>query len=131
MSLPPSSLTGERPELPDTDGSHIEHSSVIEAQPAPQEVDERVDTFHEERYRVMAIESAPAPEGCAGRDWFVYRITQGDNAITGYRRGTRETVSTDVDTIVASLNGRREWSKGKPLSKARGRGAVARRKSAE
>jgi hypothetical protein len=115
--------------LPDDES--VEHASVIEVQPAARDVDEGTEDLDEERYRVIAIESAPAPEGCAGRDWFVYRITQGENAITGYRRGTRETVRADVDTIVTSLNGRRQWSKSKPLAKARGRAAVARRKSAE
>ena len=129
MSLP--SSAGTRHEQPETDESDVEDATVIVAQPAPQDVAPSADESDEERYRVISIESAPAPEGCAGRDWFVYRITQGGNAITGYRRGTRETVSADVDTIVTSLNGRRQWSKSKPLAKARGRAAVARRKSAE
>ena len=86
----------------------------------------------DERYRLISIETAHAPEGCAGRDWFVYRITQGDNAITGYRRGSREKVSADVETIVTALNGRRQWAKSKTDSKANRRAAAAaRRKSAE
>ena len=86
----------------------------------------------DERYRLISIETAHAPEGCAGRDWFVYRITQGDNAITGYRRGSREKVSADVETIVTALNGRRQWANSKTDSKANLRAAAAaRRKSAE
>ena len=75
-----------------------------------------------ERYRLVSIEAARAPDGCAGRDWFVYRILQGVNAITGYRQGSRAQVSAEVDTILAGLNGRRRWSSSKPLSRSR-RGA--------
>ena len=47
------------------------------------------ETIDAERYRLVSIEAAGAPAGCAGRDWFVYRILQGVNAITGYRQGSR------------------------------------------
>jgi hypothetical protein len=75
-----------------------------------------------ERYRLVSIEAARAPDGCAGRDWFVYRILQGVNAITGYRQGSRAQVSSEVETILAGLNGRRRWSSSKPVSRSR-RGA--------
>lgn len=75
-----------------------------------------------ERYRLVSIEAASAPDGCVGRDWFVYRILQGVNAITGYRQGSRAQVSAEVDTILAGLNGRRRWSSAKPISRSR-RGA--------
>jgi hypothetical protein len=75
-----------------------------------------------ERYRLVSIEAARAPDGCAGRDWFVYRILQGVNAITGYRQGSRAQVSSEVETILAGLNGRRRWSSSKPTSRSR-RGA--------
>ena len=74
-----------------------------------------------ERYRLISVEGAPAPEGCAGADWFVYRIAQGANEITGYRSGTRENVLAQVDIIVAGLNDRR--SRIKPSSKAQRRSA--------
>jgi hypothetical protein len=81
----------------------------------------------DERYRLVSLEAVSAPEGCAGRDWFVYRIFQGDNAITGYRRGEREQVNSAVATIVTALNGRREWTKSKPNPKAQRRAAAAAR----
>ena len=87
-------------------------------------LDESTDA---ERYRLVSIESVRAPEGCAGRDWYLYRISQGDNAITGYRQGSREKVGADVETIVTALNGRRQWTKKKPDAKAQRRAAAAAR----
>jgi hypothetical protein len=81
------------------------------------------DTAVDESYRLLSVESVRAPEGCAGRDWFVYRIAQGANEITGYRRGERAAVSAEVETIVAGLNGRRSWAKSKPTSRAQRRAA--------
>jgi hypothetical protein len=74
-----------------------------------------------ERYLLVSVEAANAPEGCSGADWFIYRIAQGTNAITGYRRGHRTAVSTEVEKIVAGLNDRRAWSR--PSSKAQRRAA--------
>jgi hypothetical protein len=88
---------------------------------APPLGDENGDIADRERYRLVSIEVAPAPEGCSGADWFVYRIAQGANEITGYRSGTRESVRAEVDTIVAGLNDRR--SRIKSGSKAQRRAA--------
>jgi hypothetical protein len=66
------------------------------------------DTIAGERYRLTSVLAVSAPEGCAGDNWFVYRIMQGTNGITGYRRGDLERVSEDVQTIVTALNLRRE-----------------------
>lgn len=73
-----------------------------------------VDSGHEETYRLVAIEPARAPEGCAGRDWLVYRIAQGTNIITGYRQGDLRAATADVERIVVGLNERRIASKGRP-----------------
>jgi hypothetical protein len=83
-----------------------------------------------ERYRLLSIEAVRAPAGCAGRDWFVYRITQGDNAITGYRQGERAKVNAEVATIVDGLNGRRQWAKAKADTETQRRAAAARRHAA-
>jgi hypothetical protein len=77
----------------------------------------------DESYRLVSVETVRAPEGCSGKDWFVYRIAQGANEITGYRRGERAAVNSEVETIVAGLNGRRSWAKSKPSSKAQRRAA--------
>ena len=88
---------------------------------APPLDDQNGDIADRERYRLVSIERAPAPDGCAGADWFVYRIAQGANAITGYRSGTRDSVCAEVDTIVAGLNDRR--GRIKPSSKTQRRAA--------
>jgi len=64
-------------------------------------------------FRLVSITSVRAPSGCEGRDWLLYRIAQGPNIITGYRRGDLETANTEVAKIVTSLNERRGSSKGK------------------
>lgn len=83
--------------------------------------DENAGTVGGHDYRLVSVEAVEAPEGCAGQDWFIYRIMQGANAITGYRRGQRAAVNTEVEDIVAGLNGRRGWRK--PASKAQRRAA--------
>jgi hypothetical protein len=77
------------------------------------------DNAEEERYRLLSVDSVPAPAGCAGPDWFVYRISQGANAITGYRRGNSDSVRAEADAIVTALNERREWRKSKAGPKSR------------
>ena len=68
-----------------------------------------VEAAEDESYRLVAVESVGAPEGCSGPDWFAYRIALGINAITGYRRGSNESVHAEAATIVIALNERREW----------------------
>jgi hypothetical protein len=82
---------------------------------------------NDEYYRLISIDFARAPDGCTGEDWFVYRIAQGKNDIKGYRCGSRERVSEEVQSIVTALNGRREWPK---VSKSRRRAAAAARRRA-
>ena len=113
---------GARPVLATSDRPPSEQAGTIGTQDTPAAVDASVNNSEDDQcYRLVSIEAVRAPEGCAGRDWFVYRIAQGENAIVGYRRGNREQVGADVDTIVAGLNGRREWANRKKKSKARRR----------
>jgi hypothetical protein len=86
-----------------------------------------LDILDDVAYRLVSVESAEAPEGCAGLDWFVYRISRGVDGITGYRRGDRESVRADAETIVVALNERREWKKSKLTPKERRRTAAAAR----
>ena len=73
-----------------------------------------------ENYRLISIERTTAPRGGAGGDWFVYRIAQGQNVATGYRRGSRGDVDAEVERIVNALNvrllvkGQRYRSAGRP-----------------
>ena len=64
-------------------------------------------------YRLLSIQHASAPSGSAGRDWFTYRIAQGQNMITGYRRGSLASVTEEVDQIVVGLNERRMVRRGR------------------
>jgi hypothetical protein len=61
----------------------------------------------DERFRLVSVTTTSTPSGCIGRDWFVYRISQGKNVITGYRRGDSKAVRDEVDRIVVGLNERR------------------------
>jgi len=88
------------------------------------------DNLDAEPYRLVSVESVHAPEGCAGRDWFVYRITRGVDGITGYRRGNGESVRASAETIVIALNERREWKKSKLSPKDKRRTAAAARAAA-
>jgi hypothetical protein len=59
-----------------------------------------------DRYRLISVRRAPAPTGDAGDDWLAYRIEQGINVVTGYRRGNPQNVTAEVERIVAALNER-------------------------
>jgi hypothetical protein len=67
----------------------------------------------DDAYRIVAIHRANAPTGSVGRDWHMYRIAQGANLITGYRRGEAAAVTADVEKIVAALNERRHGRRGR------------------
>ena len=74
-------------------------------------------------FRLVSVKTTSTPEGCQGRDWLVYQIAQGANMIMGYRRGTLQTVTAEVELIVLGLNERRVSGKGRPGPK-RGRPAA-------
>ena len=76
--------------------------------PVPQAADADAEAF-----RLVSITSVRAPSGCEGRDWLLYRIAQGPNLITGYRRGDLPTAKVEVAKIVVSLNEGRRSSKAK------------------
>ncbi len=57
-------------------------------------------------YRLVSIESTIAPAPAVGDDWLVYRIAHGTNVVTGYRRGTRASVTYEVERIVEAFNDR-------------------------
>ena len=67
----------------------------------------------EDAYRLLAIEPTKAPDDSGGKDWFTYRISQGENSIRGYKRGSREVVTAEVEQIVVSLNERRGVRRGR------------------
>lgn len=71
-----------------------------------------------ESYRLISIDRTATPRGGTGDDWLVYRIAQGKNVVTGYRRGSRGDVSAEVERIVDALNVRL-LVKGRPYRSAR------------
>jgi len=64
-------------------------------------------------YCVISIDPTSAPQGNTGSDWLVYRLVQGGNVVTGYRRGSRSTVTAEVERIVNASN-ERLLTKGRP-----------------
>ena len=64
-------------------------------------------------YRLLAIDPTKAPDDSGGKDWFLYRIAQGENLIRGYKRGSRAGVTAEVEQIVVSLNERRGVRRGR------------------
>jgi hypothetical protein len=64
-------------------------------------------------YRLISIRRGEAPGGSTGRDWHVYRIQQGANVITGYRRGDLAAVTQQVEQIIVGLNERRLVRRGR------------------
>ena len=83
------------------------------------------DPTHEEAYKLVAIEPVRTPEGCTGRDWHIYKISQGENLITGYRQGDLRAATSEVERIVVGLNERRVASKGRPGPKPKAPAAAA------
>jgi hypothetical protein len=77
----------------------------------------------DESFQLDSVSTTKAPTGCTGRDWFVYRISQGRNVITGYRQGDLKAVRQEVEQIVVGLNERRHTRKERPGPK-RGRPAT-------
>ena len=64
-------------------------------------------------YRLLAIEPTKAPDDSGGKDWFSYRISQGENLIRGFKRGSKASVTAEVEQIVVSLNERRGVRRGR------------------
>jgi hypothetical protein len=92
-----------RPVLPESPGPASRGKSAAPADSAP--------GAGGHPFRLASISPADAPSGCVGADWLIYRIAQGDNTITGYRRGELAVVRADVQKIVEDLNERRRTLK--------------------
>lgn len=77
----------------------------------------------------LSIVKVDAPAGCTGVNWLHYRIGQGPNVIDGYRRGTFDSVSEHVDTVVSALNERRTVKRGRVDLTVPSRGRTAAEKN--
>jgi hypothetical protein len=67
----------------------------------------------DDAYRLAGIFPTAAPGDNVGRDWLTYRIAQGTNMITGYRRGDLRSVTAEIERIVSGLNERRIVKRGR------------------
>ena len=56
-------------------------------------------------YEIISIQKSEPPFG-TGSDWYHYEIVNGRNIINGYKQGSLNTVTTEVETNVAQLNER-------------------------
>lgn len=101
--------------------SAYEGPASIQARPALRYLDQLPNGVEGSHYEIVTIEPTPAPEGCTGANWFVYRIARGRNEITGYRQGSRAAVKSEVNILVEGLNGRRHLGNVKPILVRRGR----------
>ena len=68
---------------------------------------------NQQPYRVQSIVPAKPPIGAEGNNWFHYVIVQGDNLINGYRQGSLESVTHEIEENVELLNERRLGKRGR------------------
>ena len=66
-----------------------------------------------EPFELVAVEESKAPGNGVPGTWSRYTIAQGDNIITGHRKGSRAVVTRAVEEIVADLNERRVGRRGR------------------
>jgi hypothetical protein len=64
-------------------------------------------------YRLVSVRAAPTPVGAVGSSWHRYEICQGFNRIVGYRQGATDSVTTAIEALVAQLNERRLYQRGR------------------
>ena len=75
----------------------------------------------EQMFELISIDEAEPPQDEEAEikgDWFRYRISQGDNLITGYRRGSLRAVKREVKTIIVGLNERRSGKRKQPAARS-------------
>lgn len=66
-----------------------------------------------EPFTLISVEKSEPPDGNQGTDWVHYRIAQGPNEISGYRRGSLASARKAAKEIVANLNERRSPKRGR------------------
>lgn len=68
---------------------------------------------NQQPYKIESIAPANPPVGAEGSDWFHYVIVQGSNLINGYRQGSIESVTLEIEENVELLNERRLGKRGR------------------
>lgn len=66
-----------------------------------------------EPFVLVSIDRSEPPEGAAGKGWFTYVISQGENLIEGHRQGTRASLQKALRETVERLNERRMGKSGR------------------
>lgn len=66
-----------------------------------------------EPFALSAVDQTEPPVAGEDGTWCRYTITQGENVITGYRKGSRTAVTRAVKAIVEDLNERRHGRRGR------------------
>lgn len=56
--------------------------------------------------KIISVIKSGGPQGDDKKDWYRYVISQGNDPIVGFRRGTRESVVAAAEEIVFCLNER-------------------------
>ncbi len=68
----------------------------------------------EQVYEIVSIRRAGPPPGAIGANWHSYVISfGGTKTVYGCRKGSRETVTKEVEEIVAQLNERQRTKRGR------------------
>jgi len=62
---------------------------------------------------LRSLDRSAGPDGSEDNDWFRYQIVQGQNVVSGYRRGNVSGVRAYVEGIVTALNDRRALKRGR------------------
>jgi len=75
--------------------------------------DKTTETLLGEPFTLSAVDQTDAPMAGEDGTWCRYTITQGENVITGYRKGSRTAVTRAVKAIVEDLNERRHGRRGR------------------
>jgi hypothetical protein len=95
--------------------SELLSSSQIRGLKSHQTKDEAMTwrSQNNEPFTLISVEKSEPPEGGQGTDWVHYRIAQGPNEISGYRRGSLASARKAAKEIVANLNERRSPKRGR------------------
>ena len=58
------------------------------------------------RFKIECIEKSVPPEGISGGNWYRYVIGQDGRKITGFKKGTLQSVTDHVEAFTENLNER-------------------------
>ena len=62
--------------------------------------------WNDSEFIIECIEKCEPPKGMTGNDWYLYIVRQNNKKITGFKTGTLERVTEDVERFRVGLNER-------------------------